>query len=372
MTLTQEAPTGTIHGKGSRLVLRGLRKRYASQTAIDDVSLDVEPGEFMTLLGPSGSGKTTTLNTISGFTELDAGSILMDGVDIAKVPPRKRGIGMVFQNYALFPHMTAAQNIAFPLAQRKVPKRERDQQVELALEIVRLSGYGDRRPAELSGGQQQRVALARAIVFEPGLLLMDEPLGALDRGLRESMQAELRRIHRDLGSTVILVTHDQEEALALSDRIAVFKDGRIEQVGTGQELYARPESLFVAKFLGESTIFGGPVTHPSGGAVLDYEGQVLPAPVSTTPVAGAGALVIRPENAVVIPEGWTVPEGHVSLPGKVIDDVYLGASRRISVAFADGSAGVVRNTESGDAPLPSGAAVSFAWRPERTVLVPAD
>ena len=214
-------------------------------------------GEFVTLLGPSGSGKTTTLRMIAGFTSPTGGSIEIDGQDMTRVPPHRRDVGMVFQNYALFPHMTAAQNVAFPLRMRKQSRAEIDRRVGDALDLVKLRHLADRYPRQLSGGQQQRIALARAVVFEPRLLLMDEPLGALDRKLREALQLEIIRISRELGATVLYVTHDQEEALVMSDRIAIFNEGRIEQLGSGEDLYDRPASLFVADFIGESNILRG-------------------------------------------------------------------------------------------------------------------
>jgi putative spermidine/putrescine transport system ATP-binding protein len=337
-------PTAMTQVSGARLSIEDLRKEYGGSVALDSVSLDVRPGEFMTLLGPSGSGKTTTLNIVSGFTDATAGTLMLDGARLNDVPARNRGIGMVFQNYALFPHMTVEQNIAFPLKQRRVPAEERQSRVAQAIQTVRLDGLGGRFPSELSGGQQQRVALARAIVFQPGLLLMDEPLGALDRGLRESMQLEIRRIHREAGSTVIFVTHDQEEALALSDRIAVFNKGRIEQVGTGQELYLTPATLFVARFLGESTSITG------GGEVA----------------------VIRPERARLYSREKEVPAGRSSLPATVVEEVYLGHDRKLRVQLPSGEIGIVRESAESMSDLAIGDAAFFAWSPADQTTFPAE
>jgi putative spermidine/putrescine transport system ATP-binding protein len=242
------------------LSLQSVTKSYgAGVKAVDAIDLTVEPGEFISFLGPSGSGKTTTLMMIAGFERPSAGSITIDGRRIDDVAPYDRNIGMVFQNYALFPHMSAADNVGFPLRMRNVPAAERAARVEKALAMVGLAGFAHRAPAELSGGQQQRVALARALVFEPDLVLLDEPLGALDKSLREQMQIELKRIHRTLGVTMIYVTHDQSEAMAMSDRIAVFNHGRIEQAGAPHEIYAAPRTRFVASFIGDSNILDGTV-----------------------------------------------------------------------------------------------------------------
>jgi putative spermidine/putrescine transport system ATP-binding protein len=223
---TRKAPEPDMSTKGTRIRLERIVKDFGlAKPAVDDVSLTIEPGEFMTLLGPSGSGKTTTLNLIAGFETLTSGTITLDSTEVSKVPPHKRNLGMLFQNYALFPHLTVAQNIAYPLRERRVPKAEIAERVKRVLELVHLLGRDDHRPAQLSGGQQQRVALARAIVFNPRALLLDEPLGALDRNLRGALQQEIRRIHREVGATFVFVTHDQEEAMNLSDRIALFNEG---------------------------------------------------------------------------------------------------------------------------------------------------
>ena len=242
-----------------------VQKSYDGETlVVKSLNLDIARGEFLTLLGPSGSGKTTTLLMLAGFEVPTYGGILLDGRSIDRMPPHKRDIGMVFQNYALFPHMTVEENLAFPLQVRKVAKAEIETRVKRALEMVQLGPFGKRRPNQLSGGQQQRVALARALVFDPKLVLMDEPLGALDKQLREQMQLEIKHIHKNVGVTVVYVTHDQSEALTMSDRIAVFNDGAIQQLATPEDLYERPENAFVAQFIGENNRFRGKVTAMNG------------------------------------------------------------------------------------------------------------
>src|SRR5688572_11305539 len=246
-------------GAGASVDLVNLRKLYGGVVALDTLTLSVKQGEFVTLLGPSGSGKTTTLMMIAGFEDPSAGDILVNGEPVVSRPPHRRNIGVVFQSYALFPHMTVAGNVGYPLRMRHVRRDDVRRRVAAALDLVQLGALGDRYPAQLSGGQQQRVALARALVFEPPLLLMDEPLGALDKKLREDLQLEIKRIHRDVGVTVIYVTHDQSEALTMSDRIAIMRAGRLEQYGAADELYERPATRFVAEFVGEATLLGARV-----------------------------------------------------------------------------------------------------------------
>ncbi len=236
---------------GAEISIRSLRKAFGSAVAVDDVTLTVVPGEFLALLGPSGSGKSTILMSIAGFESPTGGQILMDNVDCTHIPPYRRNVGMVFQNYTLFPHLSVLDNVAFPLKMRGLGKAERHAQAELALKSVHLAGYGARMPNQLSGGQQQRVALARAIVYKPRLLLMDEPFSALDKKLRQEMRLETKRLHAELGLTVVFVTHDQEEALTMADRVAVLKDGRLQQIGSPRDLYERPLNLFVAGFIGD-------------------------------------------------------------------------------------------------------------------------
>jgi putative spermidine/putrescine transport system ATP-binding protein len=279
------------------LRLREVVKSYDGQVAaVDHVSIDVARGEFVTFLGPSGSGKTTTLLMIAGFEHPTGGAIELDGRDLVARKPYERNIGMVFQSYALFPHMTAARNVAFPLKMRRFPRSEIRPRADKMLALVGLSGLAERYPRELSGGQQQRVALARGLVFDPDLLLLDEPLGALDKNLREQMQVEIKRIHREIGTTTIYVTHDQTEAMTMSDRVAVFRNGRIEQVGSPLEVYNRPVNRFVGEFIGDSNFFAGQVDPARPGLVeLAGIGPVRVAGATGLP-AGAVDLMIRPER----------------------------------------------------------------------------
>lgn len=357
-----------LTGAGTRIDIQGVTKRYAKSTAVDDVSLTIEPGEFITLLGPSGSGKTTTLNLIAGFTDLTSGSIEIDGQRVDNVPAHKRGLGVVFQHYALFPHMSVAENIAFPLQQRKIPRAEQKTLIAEALETVGLHGYEDRYPRELSGGQQQRVALARAMVFSPRALLMDEPLGALDKNLREKLQLEIKRIHQEVGRTFVFVTHDQEEALILSDRIAIFNNGKIEQVGTSAELYERPASLFVAKFMGESTVFRADVDAAGSDWSMDFYGTRLRGPAGRS-VSGRAALVLRPEQLRVASKADEVPGGAVTVPVKVVQNIYLGSGHKYELRLADGSTGIVRTPLSESNELRPGDDALVYWSDQDGVLL---
>ncbi len=360
---------------GAQVRLIGLGKRYGGAAAVDAVDLVVEAGEFLTLLGPSGSGKTTTLSMIAGFTEPTAGNVVCDGRDLTDVPPHKRGLGMVFQNYSLFPHLTVRENVEFPLRQRGVAKPERARRAMEALQLVELHGRSDAKPSQLSGGQQQRVALARALVFEPRLLLMDEPFGALDRALRERLQIELRRLHRELGITIVFVTHDQEEALTLSDRIAVFNEGRIEQVGTPKELYERPESLFVARFIGESNaLLGG----TANGEFLSEGGVRMSAPEG---MEGPAIAIVRPERVRVLdgdaaPDGGAAPDPDPDpdpdpacrVEGTVRDVTYLGSQCRVEVDSDDGTLIVRTDT---DTRLPGiGEPISLGWSAAHAACFP--
>lgn len=348
--------------------LKNVTKRYGTKPVVDDIDLVIEPGEFMTLLGPSGSGKTTTLNMIAGFADVTEGLLHIYGKPVAKLPAHKRDIGMVFQNYALFPHKTVAQNIAFPLERRKIAKDEQKKLIAEALEMVRMTEYGDRYPAELSGGQQQRVALARALVYKPRVLLMDEPLGALDKKLREWLQAEIKRIHKEVGSTFVYVTHDQDEALSMSDRIAVFNNGKIEQVGTPTELYQHPTTLFVGKFLGESTVFYGKGSaNADGTTTVDCAGSKIVAE-GQKDVADY-AVLVRPENIDLQPADFKNADPKVNaVPGKVETATYLGSAWRYEVELPDGNLGTIRMAH--DTPVfPEGAAVMLTWPIEAGVLL---
>ena len=301
---------------------------------VKDLNLDIAKGEFLTMLGPSGSGKTTTLMMLAGFEPATHGEIWLAGKPINYVPPHKRGIGMVFQNYALFPHMTVAENLAFPLTVRKMGKAEIEAKVQRALDMVQLAGFENRRPGQLSGGQQQRVAVARTLVFEPELVLMDEPLGALDKQLREQMQFEIKSIHERLGVTVVYVTHDQTEALTMSDRIAVFNDGVIQQLSTAQDLYDQPANSFVAQFIGENNRLCGTIAKISGKQCMVKldSGHVIQATrVVEGGVSTRCTLSIRPERVEINPRPKTCDN---ILPGKIQDIVFIGDHMRIRLKVA--------------------------------------
>src|SRR5690606_21284821 len=300
-------------GRAVPISLTGLSKAYGPQRVLDQVDLEVRSGEFLTLLGPSGSGKTTLLMALAGFIEPDAGDLLFGARSVVQLPAHKRGVGMVFQSYALFPHMTVSENVGYPLRLRKVSKNDIRARVEQALELVRLPGTGNRRISQLSGGQRQRVALARAIVFEPAILLMDEPLSALDKQLREQMQREIRQLHDRLGLTTVYVTHDQREALTMSDRVAVMNQGRIEQVASALDIYRRPVNRFVADFIGESHFL--PVQRRGSGFCLAGRPLALP-DNGTAPTGERAWLMLRPENLVIdMPAGPT----YNTLGGEVSD-----------------------------------------------------
>ena len=361
---------------GEQFALRvdSVSKYYGSQAAVDDVSFALEPGTFLTMLGPSGSGKTTTLSMIAGFTAQDRGSITVAGRDISSVPPHKRGIGVVFQNYALFPHLTVEQNVAFPLEMEGMRRREALAKAREALEMVELGNRAKHQPRQLSGGQQQRVALARAVVFEPPLLLMDEPLGALDKRLRTQMQIEIMRISRNLGSTVVYVTHDQEEALVMSDLIAVYNNGSIEQIGSSRDLYETPRTRFVADFIGESVLlpcadFGDGTCGGSG-----WRGDA-PSRAAFTP-QGRGVLVLRPEDLALVPEDDGSAAGAEranSISGIVTDVIYVGSALISLVEAGDGRELEVRTPRSEAAlAVRRGDRVRVSWSPESAVIVPDD
>jgi len=322
----------------------GLRKNYGSVVALDGVDITIERGEFFTLLGPSGSGKTTLLRLIAGFERPDAGVIELGGRDISRVPPYARDVNTVFQDYALFPHMTVAENVQYGLRVRRVPRAERRERARRALEMVRLGGLGERKPTQLSGGQRQRVALARAIVNEPQVLLLDEPLGALDFKLRQEMQIELQHVQREVGITFVYVTHDQEEALAMSDRIAVLSNGRIEQIGTPLEVYERPQTDFVAGFIGISNL-------------IERDGRHM---------------TIRPEKIRLLAEGEEPPPGARVETGRIRDVVYVGVLTRYIVDLdAGGELVVARQNEQAPAATHDRGQTParIAWLPDQTITI---
>lgn len=311
------------------LQIRNIHKTYGNVVAVTDVTLDIAKGEFMTFLGPSGSGKSTTLYALAGLQEPTSGDILLNGRTLLDTPSHKRNIGMVFQRYTLFPHLSVGENVAFPLRVRRRPRTEIQETVRRVLKLVRLEGFEDRMPAKMSGGQQQRVALARALAYDPPVLLMDEPLSALDKKLREEIQMEVRRIHRETGVTILYVTHDQDEALRLSDRIAVFSKGVIDQVGTGAELYANPASRFVAEFIGDSDFLEGRVeavdgTHADIRIADDFVMQSVA--VHGKPTRGGDASVmLRPERISLA----QARRGESSLPATVVDVTFLGNNTHV-------------------------------------------
>jgi putative spermidine/putrescine transport system ATP-binding protein len=349
-TKTEASEIGSEGPQSPAIRLRNVRKSYGDVLAVAGTELEVRRGEFFTLLGPSGSGKTTLLRLIAGFERPDSGVIELGGRDVTRVPPYQRNVNTVFQDYALFPHMSVADNIEYGLKIRKVPKEERAQRAQEALEVVRLSGLGARKPQQLSGGQRQRVALARAIVNRPDVLLLDEPLGALDLKLRQEMQSELKRIERQLAITFLYVTHDQEEALTMSDRIAILDHGRIEQVGTPVDVYERPASDFVAGFIGISN-------------VIERDGHHI---------------TVRPEKIKILNEGETVAEGQHVESGTIAEVVYVGMVTRFRVSLDQGGELVIA-VQNYDAPTDQerrrGEHVHVAWHAAHGITVeqePAD
>jgi spermidine/putrescine transport system ATP-binding protein len=356
------------------LELRGVSKSFGPVRAVQDISLQVRRGEFLCIIGPSGCGKTTTLRLIAGFTEPDGGDLLLEGRSVVRVPPYRRQVNTVFQNYALFPHMTVAENIGFGLEMRKVPREERARRIGEILALVELPDYGPRAVQQLSGGEQQRVALARALVNNPTILLLDEPLGALDQKVRRRMQVELKRIHRELGITFIHVTHDQEEALAMADRIAVMNRGRLEQIGGTLEVYARPRTSFVAEFVGESNRFEGPVTErPGEGAGLEAAPGVwiaIPAGDGVRPGVRV-RVYVRPEQVGLGPAAE--PSLANCFKGTVQDIIFLGDTARYYVSLAQGVQVMASLSGSGRAatqPAGPGETVTVGWPREAAMVFP--
>ncbi|HEX6141890.1 MAG TPA: ABC transporter ATP-binding protein [Geminicoccaceae bacterium] len=342
-----------------------VQKSYDGETlVVKNLNLDVHQGEFLTMLGPSGSGKTTCLMMLAGFESATHGQIILDGQPINHVPPHRRNIGMVFQNYALFPHMTVDENLAFPLEVRHVPKDEIRRRVGRALGMVQLERFGNRRPGQLSGGQQQRVAVARALVFEPKLVLMDEPLGALDKQLREQMQYEIKHIHDSLGVTVVYVTHDQSEALTMSNRIAVFNEGVIQQLATPADLYERPGNSFVARFIGENNQLTGEVGGLDGATcrVRVNGAEIKALAVNVDRVGQATTLSLRPERVMVDPAPGSVPN---AFEARVEELIYLGDHMRTRVRLLGHDDFVIKvPNAAGHVHLTPGAVVTVGWQVE--------
>ncbi len=357
-------PAGVRGDGAAKLVVDGVSKRYGNVVALEPVRLEVTEGELLTLLGPSGSGKTTLLQIICGLVEPDSGRLYVDGRDQTDMPVHQRGIGLVFQNYALFPHLTVGENVGFPLRMRGLPTAEIRRRVADTLEMVQLGHLAGRFPRELSGGQQQRVALARCFVYQPSVILMDEPLGALDKKLREQMQIEIKRLHRETGATILYVTHDQEEALALSDRICLMNHARIEQIGTPTEIYEKPRTAFAADFIGISTMLRGRLDRGADGTsiLVTEEGSFELPPGATGTGGQEAALVIRPERLAL-------GTGRNAITGTVAETVYAGAETRLIFALRSGATAVLRLPVEATPP-PIGSLVTASWEAGSAVLVP--
>jgi spermidine/putrescine transport system ATP-binding protein len=355
--------------------LEHVTKRFHDVVAVDDLSLDFEQGKFFSMLGPSGCGKTTTLRMIGGFEEATAGTIYLGETDVTGLPPFKRDVNTVFQNYALFPHLSVYENVAFGLRRKKVSDGEIRTRVSSMLDLVELPGYERRKPSQLSGGQQQRVALARALINHPRVLLLDEPLGALDLKLRKQMQLELKRIQTEVGITFIYVTHDQEEAMTMSDRIAVMRAGHIEQIGTPEQLYERPTTPFVAGFLGVSNLLEGEVAGRDGPlvSVRLRDGTVLRAPADGVAASGAVRVGVRPEKLRVEASEDGASNGLNSLAGVVLDASYIGVSTQYLVETADGHRLTVyaQNLDTAGASevMADGQRVRLTWKPQHTFVI---
>ena len=344
-----------------------VQKSYDGENlVVKDLNLIMPKGEFLTMLGPSGSGKTTCLMMLAGFETATHGDIRLDGTSINNIPPHKRGIGMVFQNYALFPHMTIAENLSFPLEVRKMGKSEREEKVKRALDMVEMGAFGGRRPSQLSGGQQQRIALARALVFEPELVLMDEPLGALDKQLREKMQFEITHLAHRLGITVVYVTHDQTEALTMSDRVAVFDDGRIQQIAPPDQLYESPENSFVAQFIGENNTLEGTVKEINNGVALVQldDGELIDCkPVNVSKPGERTRVSIRPERVEYNKE--RLSEGAHTLKAEVLEFIYMGDIFRTRLRVAGNDEFIIKTRNAPDqVRLQPGQQIEIGWLPE--------
>ena len=348
--------------------LEQVSKSYGPVTALSAVDLSVEKGEFVTLLGPSGSGKTTLLNVIAGMVAASSGRVFIRDRDVTNMPPSQRDLGMVFQNYALMPHMTVFENIAFPLRVRKMPSAEIREKVEAVLRLVQLPDVGQRKPRELSGGQQQRISIARCLVYDPSLILMDEPLGALDRKLREQMQLEIKRLHGQLGITVLYVTHDQEEAMVLSDRICLMNQARIEQLGKPTDLYFKPATPFVASFLGESNLIHGTVAEVGPTAILQGPGGCTIRAEAQSPLVVGQKLrmLVRPEHLRPLAQSETASN---EVAGTVTNVIFIGGITCCFVQLSDGTVLTSRRlTEGREASAKIGDQVRLGWTAENTVV----
>ncbi|AZL73724.1 ABC transporter ATP-binding protein [Pseudomonas sichuanensis] len=355
--IKDDAPNKTL------VSLRGLNKHYGDFTAVDNLDLEIQDGEFLTFLGSSGSGKSTTLSMLAGFETPSSGEILVDGQSLVNVPPHKRDIGMVFQRYSLFPHLNVRDNIAFPLAIRKLGAAETNKRVDAMLKLVQLEKFAHRKPSQMSGGQQQRVAIARALVYEPRILLMDEPLGALDKKLREDLQDELRQLHRRLGITIVYVTHDQEEAMRLSQRIAIFSHGKIVGLGTGYDLYQNPPNAFVASFLGNSNFLRIKASSHGAGA---FEGQQLAIRLTPGLAAEQDALImVRPEKALALTVEQAarepLPAGWNEVGATVGEVLFLGESQTCHVVTQGGTEMTVKALSAAGMPMRAGDKVKVRW-----------
>ena len=344
----------------------GVSKRYGSTTVLHPLDLEVRRGEFLTLLGPSGSGKSTILNIIAGAISPSTGSVFLDGVDVTDKPSRERGLGMVFQNYALMPHMTVFENVAFPLKVRKWSADRIQSQVLATLEKVGLSSFAQRKPKELSGGQQQRVSIARCLVYSPSIILMDEPLGALDKKLRDQLQGEIKSLHRDIGTTLIYVTHDQEEALNLSDTICLMNHGRVEHLGTPAQLYFEPTNRFTADFVGESNILSG--TFSIGGAFTTAAGHALRVGGRPSKPGDQIDVLIRPENIRIVADGESFAEENV-VEGEVVQLSFVGGRTRVEVRAGGERLLASRISSRNDASIQPGQTVRLAWSQANSVVL---
>jgi spermidine/putrescine transport system ATP-binding protein len=354
------------------IALRGVSKRFGGAAAVDDITLEIGEGEFFSLLGPSGCGKTTTLRMIAGFEVPDTGSVVLQGADVTSVSANKRPVNMVFQQYALFPHMSIYDNVAFGLKVKRVPRSEHDGRIRELLEIVALEGLENRRPRQLSGGQQQRVALARALVNRPAALLLDEPLGALDVKLRKHMQLELKRIQSELGTTFVYVTHDQEEALAMSDRIAVMNGGKVEQTGSPREIYERPTTAFVADFIGSLNVLELTIAEIVGPYAVARPGEgerVVVAAGADRRASDAVRVAVRPEQVQLGAAGSAVPESGSRLDGTVAGIVYLGMYTQFHVDTRAGRVVSHRLADELLAGIEHGSGVTLSWEPEHSSLI---